>query len=94
MAKILKFSESFKKFYKKLPVKIQNKVDKQLIFMIENPSHPSLNIHAVEGTGGIWEGYIDSSYRFTFEIREDCYYLRVVGSHKVIDLEARRKFKK
>jgi mRNA-degrading endonuclease RelE of RelBE toxin-antitoxin system len=91
MVKKLKFSDTFKECYKKLPENIQKKVDKQLRFLRNNPNHPSLNIHPVQGTGGIWEGYVDFSYRFTFEIRDDHYYLRVVGPHKVIDTEARKK---
>ncbi|MCL5773130.1 MAG: hypothetical protein M1536_01945 [Firmicutes bacterium] len=94
MAKKLKISETFRECYKKLPEKIQKKVDKQLRFLAHNPAHPSLNLHSLEVTAGLWEGYIDDSYRFTFEIREDHLYLRLVGTHKVIDLEVRRMKKK
>lgn len=91
MVKKLKFSDEFKECYKKLPEIIQKKVDKQIRFLKNSPFHPSLNLHIIQGTGGIWEGYVDDYYRFTFEIRDDCYYLRVVGPHKVIDMEARKK---
>lgn len=91
MAKFLKISETFKKAYKKLPEKARQKMDKQLRFLSCDPAHPSLKLHVLEGTGGIWEGYVDDSYRFTFEIQEKFYYLRAVGPHKIIDLEARRK---
>ena len=74
-----------------MPEKIQEKTDKQLRFLIDNPTHPSLNLHIIQGTGGIWEGYIDRFYRFTCEIGKAAYYLRVVGPHKIIDLEAKRK---
>lgn len=92
MARELDFSEKFKKEYLKLPKIIQKKVRKQLGFLVDNPFHPSLKVHLLEGTGGIWEGYVDDSYRFTFEIEKDCYYLRIVGSYKIIDLESRGKF--
>lgn len=91
MVKKLEISEIFKECYKKLPKEIQKKVDKQLRFLANNPSHPSLQLHLLERTDGIWEGYIDNSYRFTFEIMEDCYYLRIVGTHKIINLEEKRK---
>ncbi|MDQ7822575.1 MAG: hypothetical protein RDV48_07235 [Candidatus Eremiobacteraeota bacterium] len=90
MAKKLKISRTFKECYQKLPREIRKKVDKHLRFLRENPIHPSLRLHLIERTGSIWEGYVDASYRFTFEIREDHYYLRAVGAHKIIDIEARR----
>jgi mRNA-degrading endonuclease RelE of RelBE toxin-antitoxin system len=91
MAKKLKFLKSFKDCYRKLPASIQKKVDKQLRLLKTDATHPSLNLHQIKGTSGIWEGYVDKFYRFTFEITEDNYYLRLVGPHNIIDLEARRK---
>lgn len=84
MAKKLRVLSTFKKDYQKLPAEIQNKVDKQLMFLSENPGHPSLNLHPIRGTKGIWEGYVDHQYRFTFEIEEDFYVLRKVGPHNII----------
>lgn len=84
MAKKLRILSTFKKDYKKLPSAIKDKVDKQLEFLISNPGHPSLNLHTIRGTKGIWEGYVDYHYRFTFEIEEDFYILRRVGIHDII----------
>ncbi len=57
---------------------------KNKISILSNPDHPSLNLHPIRGTKGIWEGYVDQQYRFTFEIESDYYILRKVGSHDVI----------
>ncbi len=84
MAKKLRMLSTFKKDYKKLPPAIKDKIDKQLKFLIKNPSHPSLNMHPIRGTKGIWEGYVDHQYRFTFEIEGEFYVLRKVGSHDII----------
>ena len=84
MAKKLRILSTFKKDYKKLPPEIKDKVDRQLNFLIENPSHPSLNLHPIRGTKGIWEGYVDYQYRFTFELEGEFYVLRKVGSHDII----------
>ncbi|MBI4688614.1 MAG: hypothetical protein HY756_12720 [Nitrospirae bacterium] len=84
MAKKLRILDTFKKDYKRLPPKIKEKVDKHLAFLVENPSHPSLNLHPIRGTKEIWEGYIDFHYRFTFEIDGDFYVLRKVGTHDII----------
>jgi mRNA-degrading endonuclease RelE of RelBE toxin-antitoxin system len=91
VAKTIEFSETFKKLYKKLPGHIQDKINKQLCFLVANIRHPSLAVHQIEGTGGIWEAYVDDSYRFTFEILKDRYFLRVVGAHEIIDLEAKHR---
>lgn len=84
MAKKLRILGTFKKDYKRLSTEIKEKVDKQLEFLIENPSHTSLNLHPIRGTKGIWEGYIDYHYRFTLEIDGDFYVLRKVGTHDII----------
>jgi mRNA-degrading endonuclease RelE of RelBE toxin-antitoxin system len=84
MAKKLRILNPFKKDYKRLPNEIRGKIDKQLLFLLTNPNHPSLNIHPIRGTKGIWEGYVDDQYRFTFEIEGDFYILRKVGPHDII----------
>ena len=84
MAKKLRILSTFKKDYGKLPPEIREKVDKQLTFLLGSPDHPSLNLHPLRGTKGIWEGYIDYHYRFTFEVDGEFYVLRKVGAHDVI----------
>jgi mRNA-degrading endonuclease RelE of RelBE toxin-antitoxin system len=84
VAKKLRILATFKKDYKKLPREIQEKVDKQLKFLLEHPGHPSLHLHIIRGTKGLWEGYVDYQYRFTFEIEDDFYILRKVGSHDIL----------
>lgn len=85
MAKKLRILNTFKKDYKNLPAQIKDKVDKHLIFWAENPNHPSLHLHLIRGTKRIWEGYIDSQYRSTFEIEAEFYILRKVGTHDIIN---------
>jgi len=84
MAKKLRILNGFKKDYKKLPSAIKDKTDKQLMLLLENPKHPSLNLHPVRGTKSIWEGYIDYHYRFTFELEGNFYVLRKVGAHDML----------
>ena len=84
MAKKLRILSTFRRDYKKLPLRIKDKVDKQLEFLINNPKHPSLNLHPMRGTRIIWEGYVNYHYRFTFEIDDDIIVLRKIGSHDVI----------
>ena len=42
-------TEELQKSYRKLPVAIQKKFDKQLQYLASNPKHPSLKIHRLNG---------------------------------------------
>lgn len=75
---------SFKKDYAGLPPAIKKQADKQLVFFIQNPKHPSLNIKKMEDPRNIWEGRITKSYRFTFQIQKDIYILRRIGKHDIL----------
>lgn len=79
------FSNSFEKDYKKLPLKIQKLLDKQLIMLLENSRYPSLRIKKIQGRGDIWEGRITQSYRFTFQKKNDTYIIRRGGTHSILN---------
>jgi mRNA interferase RelE/StbE len=70
--------------YFTLRISTREKVDKQLACLLSNPDHPSLNLHPVRGTRRIWEGYVDSHYRFTFEVEGEYYVLRKVEPHDIL----------
>ena len=84
-------TDTCKKCYKRLPEEKKKKVIKQISLLAEDPSHPSLNVHRIKGTGSIWECYVDRSYRITFERSEDEIILRVVGPHDIIGKEAKKR---
>lgn len=79
------FSKTFEKDYKKLPIKIQKLLDEQLLMLLENYKYPSLRIKKMQGHDSIWEGRITQSYRFTFEKRDNTYFLRRAGTHPVLN---------
>ena len=37
----------------------------------EDPTHPGLNVHRVQGAPGVWEAYIDQANRLTFHYDDD-----------------------
>ncbi|MBU4446723.1 type II toxin-antitoxin system RelE/ParE family toxin [bacterium] len=86
MARRIVFTDKFKKMYKKLPEHVKKKVKKQIKYLIKDPQHKSLNIHKMGGKSdlNIWELYVDINYRLTFEIEEEYYLLRVVGTHDIL----------
>lgn len=70
--------------YDELPKDIKKKFKKQISLLKENPKHPSLKIHKLEGSES-WEFYIDDFYRCVFQQEGNIYKLYFVGTHKLID---------
>ena len=71
----------FVRQYTKLSRAVQRKVDKALHLLEADFRHPGLHSHQVESAPGIFEAYVDSKYRVTFERRRDVFVMRNVDSH-------------
>ncbi|MBU2263210.1 hypothetical protein KJ750_00925 [Patescibacteria group bacterium] len=80
----IQFTKSFEKDYKNLSREIQKRLDKQLIFLLENFQYPSLRIKKIEGHSEIWEGRVSKDYRFTFQIGRSIYFIRRAGTHDIL----------
>jgi len=80
----LSFTKTFIRDYRKLPQGQQETVDKQLELLLSNQRHPSLNIKKMNDPRNIWEGRVTASYRFTFQIEDNIYILRRVGTHDTL----------
>ena len=78
-------TDTFKRNYQKLPQPVKKAAQKQLALLLSNPDHPSLNIKRIQGAKGIWEGRVTRAYRFTFQITDDTYVLRKIGTHDILD---------
>ena len=81
----MRFTKIFERDYKKLSVEIKKRLDKQLIFLLENIKYPSLRVKKVKGYYNVWEGRITKSYRFTFEIKKEIYFVRRCGTHSILN---------
>jgi len=79
------FTKTFVRDYRKLPLELQETVDKQLGLLLSDQRHPSLNIKKMNDPRNIWEGRITASYRFTFQIEGGTYVLRRVGTHDTLN---------
>ena len=80
----LLFTKTFIRSYRKMPQQIQQATDKQLELLLSNSQHPSLSIKKMQDPRNIWEGRISRSYRFTFQIENDTYILRKIGTHDTL----------
>ncbi len=78
-------SDRFKKDYQDLDPETQTQLDKQLRLLLQNPRHPSLRVHKIKSTKGLWEFRISQGYRCVFNIEGNAYVLLQIGPHKIID---------
>lgn len=78
---------SFLKDYQGLPADIQKRIDKQIIFLVENIRHPSLNMKKLRGTDKL-EVRVTKGYRMTLRSQEDFIELRRVGTHDILRKES------
>ena len=78
------FTRSFIKDYRSLPNRYQTNFDKKLKLLKLNPNHPSLNVKKMRTPNRIWEGRITKGYRFTFQVKNQTYIMRRMGSHDIL----------
>lgn len=71
----------FQKDFDHLPVYLKKKTKKAISFLKNNFRYPSLKTKKMGGSKNIWEARVDRSYRFTFGIEQDTYFLYRVGPH-------------
>lgn len=80
----LEFTKAFIKDYRKLPSNIQKITDKNLALLIANSKHPSLHVKKMNDPRNIWEGRVSDSYRFTFQVKGETCFLRIIGTHDML----------
>ena len=83
------FSKQFKKSYTALPEKIKKIFDQKFQLFMQDMSHPSLRVKRIQGTKTRWEGSITMKYRFTFEYIDKKLIFRAIGTHDILNREAK-----
>ena len=76
----LEAARTFGRLYQALPKDLQERVDKTLALLEENPSHPSLRRRKMAGQTDIYEISVSMNYRITYQKLGDTAYLRKVGT--------------
>jgi len=80
----LRRTKRFVKDYAALIDEIKERTEKALYSLLKDPHYPSLKIKKMEGRQNIWELRVSDSYRLTFQVSENTYILRRVGTHDVL----------
>ena len=79
------FTKRFKRSYKKKDSRKKDDIDDCVRKLLDDASHPGLHTHKIKGKPGVFEAYVNSSHRLTFEYDE---YGRIVlrnnCDHKVL----------
>ncbi len=84
------YTRAFQKDFQDLPEEIRAQAEKQLALFVENPQHPSLGVKRIRGgQASRWEGRITRRHRFTFDQEGEFVVLRRIGTHEIIDQEAK-----
>ena len=74
-------TQPFDEDFRTLPEAIKRRAEKQFMFLLANPRHPSLHTKKIKGAAAIWEGRVTRDYRFTFQVVGDTCILRRIGKH-------------
>ena len=62
----VRFTERADKDYAALSAMVRRAFGKQLVFLLENPRHPSLRAKKLEGHDDLWQARVNRSWRFYF----------------------------
>ena len=80
---IIQRTKPFDKRLLKLTSDEQEQVLKAVRLLAENPRHPSLKTHKIEGTN-LFEAYVNLDIRILFERSSDTIILKAVGHHDIL----------
>lgn len=72
-----------RKYKKKIPI-AQKSIDDTIGFLIDNPHHPGLHTHKVQGHTKIFEAYINDEARLTFEYAANSIIFRTNCNHNKV----------
>lgn len=63
---------------------MQLSIARCLALLAENPRHPGLRTHRVQGSPGVWEAYVDGANRVTFHYEGSKIVLRNNCNHEIL----------
>jgi len=74
-------TESFKKDYRKLSEEIKKSANKQIVQLLIDHSHPSLNLEKLSGYGDLYSVRVNIQFRISLSIAAEEIILRRILSH-------------
>ena len=80
----LEIPPSFKKTAKKKDATLQSAIARCVQLLGDNPRHPGLEAHKIQGCPGVWEAYVDRANRVTFHYVGEKIVLRKNCNHDIL----------
>ena len=75
---------NFKRVLKKKDQRLQAAILECVQRLGDDPRHPSLNTHRMQGVRGVWEAYVDRGNRVTFHYEDGKIVLRNNCNHEML----------
>ena len=76
-----RYSQRFLRQYASAPAEVRKAFDKQVGFLLENLSHPSLRAKKYDEALGLWQARVNRDWRFYFTLENEEYRLHDIRSH-------------
>ena len=80
----LEVPRAFKRVAKKKELGLQVAIARCVELLADDPHHPGLHTHRVQGAPGVWEAYVDRSNRVTFHWNGPKIVLRNNCNHEIL----------
>jgi mRNA-degrading endonuclease YafQ of YafQ-DinJ toxin-antitoxin module len=78
---IIVLTPRFKRRFEKKTTEQRAAIMRTLARLEKNPRHPSLNAHELRGSGGVWEAYVNTGDRVSYQRDGDRLVLRMNCNH-------------
>ena len=77
----VRYSQRFLRQYASASAEVRKAFDKQVGFLLENLSHPSLRAKKYDEALGLWQARVNRNWRFYFTIENEEYRLHDIRPH-------------
>ena len=81
-------TESFSRDFENLPKEIQERAEKAIFLLAQDPRYPPLRTKKMRVPGGIWEASVSIFDRITFQWVGEKLILRRIGTHDILKAES------
>ena len=77
-------TEKFRRVARKKELPLRRAIARCVELLADNPRHPGLEAHPVQGAPGVWEAYVDRANRVTFHYDGQRIVMRNNCNHDII----------
>ncbi len=81
----MEFTSLYKRRRKNKTKRMRDAIDECARKLSQNPRHPGLHSHRVNGFKGVWESYVDEANRITWQYGERSIVLRNNCNHDILN---------